>query len=450
MAIAAASVFEVRGGAGSDNNGGGFVAGASGTDYSQQNSAQGNGTNLTVDASTNTDVTPDGYTVGANDVGNLIQITAGAGFTTGFYQILSIQGGTKWRLDRSPAATSTAGGTWAIGGALNTIDKALAGAVAQNVIYVKAATYTITASLAVTQTALEIIGYNSSRTEWLDDETIGTRPLITTSTNSVHMWLLNTASKDYFALRNLRLSNTASTRGAVINVANSANIRQSQWVKVSFDGFLSWYNSIVNFDRAFFFRCEFKNFTSSTSTNACVAIPNNGGSDIWFGRCIFRDNAASAIFTNNNGVSIIAERCVFSRNGAAGIAHSAGGTGTSAARIRASGCIFNGNQDGIAMTTGSSNDNSLTAVNCVFYGQTRYGVNITTVPRMGRAIWLNYNAWGANSTADVLNCSKGLGSVTLTGDPFTNKASDDYTTNNTSGAGAAVRGVGSPASATYP
>ena len=46
MALPAATVWEVRPTAGSDTNGGGFVAGASGTDYSQQNAANSAGSDI--------------------------------------------------------------------------------------------------------------------------------------------------------------------------------------------------------------------------------------------------------------------------------------------------------------------------------------------------------------------------------------------------------------------
>ncbi len=126
MALSANTVFEVEY-AGADSNGGGFVTGSGGTDYSQQSAAQGSGTNLTVDSSSNTKVNPDGYTVVAGDVGNLIQITStgsGSAFTTGVYQITAASTGTsstqRWTLDRSPAATSSSGATWSLGGAFAT------------------------------------------------------------------------------------------------------------------------------------------------------------------------------------------------------------------------------------------------------------------------------------------------------------------------------------------
>ncbi|MCZ2080441.1 MAG: hypothetical protein LC130_36195, partial [Bryobacterales bacterium] len=115
MALPAATVFQVIT-TGDDANGGGFVPGGEGLDRSQDDAAFASGTSLTVDSSVNTDVTPDGHTPDTADVNNIIQITAGEGFTPGAYHIVSIQSG-KWRLDRSPAAVGTGGGVWSLGGA---------------------------------------------------------------------------------------------------------------------------------------------------------------------------------------------------------------------------------------------------------------------------------------------------------------------------------------------
>lgn len=54
MSLSAATVFEVRPGAGNSTNGGGFVAGATGTDYSQQNNKNSGSTDKsTTDAVAN-------------------------------------------------------------------------------------------------------------------------------------------------------------------------------------------------------------------------------------------------------------------------------------------------------------------------------------------------------------------------------------------------------------
>ncbi len=81
MALAATIVWEVRSGGSDTLNGGGFKTGASGTDYSQQNSAQYTLTNATTSGA---DVTIAHSSASTDMVGNICQITAGTNFTTGF------------------------------------------------------------------------------------------------------------------------------------------------------------------------------------------------------------------------------------------------------------------------------------------------------------------------------------------------------------------------------
>jgi hypothetical protein len=71
------------------------------------------GTNLTVDGSNNLKVTPDGYTPQAADVGLKLIILPAASWTPGAYKITAVGGG-QWTLDHSPAATSTASGSWRV------------------------------------------------------------------------------------------------------------------------------------------------------------------------------------------------------------------------------------------------------------------------------------------------------------------------------------------------
>lgn len=79
------------------------------------------GVNLTVDAAVNTDVAPDGTAVIAAHVGKTVNVTGGVGWTPGAYTISSIEAG-KWRLSASPAAVATAGGTWTLDEAVGAAD----------------------------------------------------------------------------------------------------------------------------------------------------------------------------------------------------------------------------------------------------------------------------------------------------------------------------------------
>ena len=69
------------------------------------------GSNLTVDATKNLKVT-DTYTIFQSwNVGQVLTITGGTGFTTGNYTVVSVSGGAAV-LSSSPAAVGTTGGIW--------------------------------------------------------------------------------------------------------------------------------------------------------------------------------------------------------------------------------------------------------------------------------------------------------------------------------------------------
>src|ERR1700677_1792923 len=101
MALSASTVLEVRNGAdwsgASDTNGGGFVAGASGTDYSYASIpalgaakyALTNGSATTSSATINT------TSASSDMVGNIAYVAGGTGsITGGWYQIISQVTGT--------------------------------------------------------------------------------------------------------------------------------------------------------------------------------------------------------------------------------------------------------------------------------------------------------------------------------------------------------------------
>lgn len=179
MAMAANTVWEVRA-TGNDLNGGGFVQLGSGQDYSQSDTPTASASDLFVHATVNTRVAPaTGYTPITLDVGNVINISGGAGWTPGFYQIVSITSGM-WDLDRSPAATNTTGGVFRLGGAVASPGYLIGTNkfAASNTMFIKSGTYNITSNStgvsggrvgvvpagASASARSMIIGYNTTRT----------------------------------------------------------------------------------------------------------------------------------------------------------------------------------------------------------------------------------------------------------------------------------------------
>ena len=75
------------------------------------------GANLTVDGTTNTLVTPDGYTPVAGDVGKILLVSGAQNdnpaWGLGGYNVTAVGGG-QWTLNTSPAPVTTAGGLWTL------------------------------------------------------------------------------------------------------------------------------------------------------------------------------------------------------------------------------------------------------------------------------------------------------------------------------------------------
>ena len=158
MALASTTVWECGSTATANCvNGGGYNASRVGatTDYSQQDTAHLTITDLQSDfvdfLKVHSDLTP----FDANDVGNILHITAGTSFTVGWYEITAVDGSTPpvATLDRTCGGTNLSGGTAYLGGAIslssandNTFFNV---PVSGNTIWIKYGTYTMGASVTL-------------------------------------------------------------------------------------------------------------------------------------------------------------------------------------------------------------------------------------------------------------------------------------------------------------
>lgn len=427
MALSAATNWDVRT-SGSDSNGGGFVLGASGTDYSQQNSAQFSGTDLTSVSSLV--VSSASHNFVSTDVGNIVQITSStSGFTTGFYQIVSVSA-NQATFDRSPGTVGV-GGVWAEGGSLLTLAKAFGLCVNANIVWAQAGTYTLTTGLTIPASIyMQLQGYQTTH-----GDNTGTQPLITTATNSVDM--INPGnSASLITLANCSFSNTASVRASCIIASTGGFIQSVEAYNCIFDGFTEAlygkYSGIYCFTFALIIQCEIKNCT--------------GTGAIW-----------------NNGANYL-DSCHIHGNTSAGINIDAGPNGSQASTTCVD-CVFQGNQDGFLTSVNSA----LFIKNCTFYNQSRdgvrlnaagatitvsiinnifdsnagYGVNwVSAGPGTQQVIAVN-NAFRNNTSGNWHNYTASIGDIALSGSPFTS-AGTDFSLNATAGAGAACRAAGLP------
>lgn len=424
MALSGPIAWDVRT-TGDDNNGGGFNQSAAGTDYSQQNAAQKSGTDLAIHASINTKVQPVAAGVAAADVGNLIKITAGTGFTTGVYEITA-QDGTYWTLDRAAGTTGSTGGTYKMGGARQTIASAVGDAVTSNEIHIKSGTYTITSQIDTSSKNMALYGFGSSH---LDQ---GTKPLITTSTNSIAM--INGAGFGFkLGLSNLSFSTTAGTPGTGFK-SNSGSLTCSDCI---FDGFQYGFDmATVSLEFLRLFRVEIKNCTSyglygHVNAYSCILCD-----------CYIHDNSIgfySAASSNNDGAVVIVRSRIVD-NTTIGIKQVVG----QSPFVLIGNTIANNGTDGVEML--GVNQSYFEVYNNIFYGNGGYAINYTHGSSTTTSRWSPLrngpNAYGANASGNFRTIGAGVNDVTLTADPFTNAAGGDYTLNSVSGGGAACQNAG--------
>lgn len=445
MALSISLVWEVRPSGGSDSNGGGFLTGASGTDWTQQNAAQYSLTGLTTAGAAALIAT----TSAASDmVGNTIQITAGTNFTAGFYQILSVVVGVSITVDRNATTGVGAAGVGAIGGALATMSKVIAAAQTNNHIYLKG-TYTATAIQNISASSdfnnpYTIEGYATARGD-------GTRAIWTTATNSIS--LIDPSSVSNIQFKNINFTNTAGTKGTgalgAALVPNNANAGSILINNCSFTGFniaivadwqnLSFAMNYLNLDNV-----EIKNSVSHGMV---------GTAGIYAFQCYFHGNGGDGFRriksgNVNAGTSPpIFAFCTFSANGINGFTDQDDQTTPTTPFVSSFGaailnCNFVGNT-GDGVNAPGNRSIPFIAANNIFYGNGGYGWNSPTANAIPNCI-PHCNAYGSNTAGDRNNFPAGLGDFALSADPFTAKASDDFSLNSAAGGGVLCKGTGSP------
>lgn len=408
MALSANTVWEIRSG-GSDNNGGGFVAGASGVDYSQQNAAQFSGTDLVIDGTLNTKVTSASHTFDANDVGNIIQVRAGTNFTVGFYQIVSVASGAA-TLDRAVGTAGSTGGTWAEGGAMGTPGKVAkdCATVAGMIVYQRGdGTYTITTStvgadgpiVLATTTDIRWYGYGTVR----GDNGVAT---ISTSVGSITMfaqWPFYESGKNQF------VANIKCDANGQSNVTGFSGASQymgtSTYRNCEAAGCLNGFSG----SQTTCIQCTATNCTQYGFVN-CLADS-----------CICRGCLSGfvATQTHTRWVNCLAYGCSYGFNNGAYETH----------------ILFCTAVDNTVNGFHLGSYNIVVIHGCLSAFNGGYGYNMPAAD-----FPMRYNAsYGNTSGAYNLTLTRAFGNIVLSADPFVNRAGNDYRLNDTAGGGADLR-----------
>lgn len=417
MALSSSTVWEVRTGGSDTANGGGFVTGASGTDYSQQNSPQYSLTGLTSAGAGNVILTA---SASADMVGNILRVTGGTNFTVGWFQITAVSVGVSITVSTNSAGTAVttgvgATGTAAVGGALNSPGIASSQmTVAGMIAYVKnegtifsitSVTTNVAGGTIGASVAALFVGYQTART------------LINSDTGPTFQLNVSTATLFSSAINGLTISN-------IILDGNSQTAAK------------------LTAGAGLFLGCTIKNFnTNSTGTSDflnCLVTANSAivctGGTIAF--CELTANTATpASCTSAYNV------LTYGNTGAAtrGLQiTTAGGVGV-CSNVTAAG---NGS-DGILIAAAGAH----IIQNCILQSNGGFGINGNSAT----VSLLNNNAFFNNTSGQVSGTQPqtyNLNPVTYTADAFTNTSANVYTLNNTAGGGAALRAKSIPA--TFP
>ncbi len=426
MALGALLTWEVRT-SGSDNNGGAFNTGASGTDYSQQNSAQVAIDNSIITTSITTNVVTfvTGYTPSAADVGNVVNFLTGTNVTATVRVISSINVGAKtWTMDANVVTSgTTTNATANMGGALASPGAFGLYHIAGHDCWIAGGAYTVTSATAnmaagcltlaggAATNGQRVEGYASSRGDKgaypivKADGVITTFTLITTASATV----VENIEIDGNSRASSRGINQGATTSFVIRVRGK-NFTNNAFLSSNAVNEVLWCEATTCSTQAAF-QVTNASYCTAYSNTITGFIPSGGA---FFYRCLSINNTGGSSHGFDPGSVCKIRECVAYGNGGRGI-NTASGTWT--LTLINTICVSNaGNGFGGAI----ANDN-IYMFSCAYYNN---GTNVS-----------------ANITA-----ANNIGGILLTGDPFTNAAGNDFSLNNTAGAGAACRAAGIPTS----
>ncbi|MCG3177003.1 MAG: hypothetical protein MOGMAGMI_01967 [Candidatus Omnitrophica bacterium] len=431
MSLHADVIWEFRPTAGDNANGGGFKAGASGVDLSIQDAAEQAYTDLVIDAVDNTKITSAAERAFiADDVGNIINITGGTGFTTGRFEITAVAAGVA-TVDRAIGTTGSTGGTGNLGGALDVpydawVDNDLRSD-GTNVhrVYIKntgtgtiAADLTFTNKQGATTRQLLFEGYNTTRG---DNPTGTNRPLLDFGAFSLQLADTNSLG---WLVKNLRFTTTSATGIAIPGLSVVRNCKFSNTsgtagrIAVS-----SGYSTSVAASASVFIDCE---MNSTAGTAFSIGSQSYVSADVHLIGCFIHDSVTGVGKTGTNSTILFIEDCIIKACSTAGL------TGTTQFRIIKN-CTFYGaaTPAGIAINN-SGQPSGYRWLNNIIYGWTT-GISVTTPDKRGLAEFNNF----FNNTTNRSNIDAGPNDIAL--DPqFTDPSTNDFTP------GANMQGVGTP------
>jgi hypothetical protein len=420
MAFAATVVVEVRSD-GDDLNGGGFDSAAAGTDYSQQAAAQLTVTDAAGTGTTTLTSAQGGFT--AAMIGNVVYIQG-----QGRYVITARTDTNTVTVDRNLGTFS--GATAKVGGALASLGHALTYStmplVDGNLVYVRQATYSVASGITTGVAGrVEIIGYGTTRTDGLKPTLSATDAIAVLTLNHTN-WTVRNFVIDGNDLATFGIDTTSGNTFAVIEDVDVLDCTKLG-INLQGPGSRAW-------------RC---------TATGCGAFDTPSSSTQWGGfgldqycslyECESYDNDGHGVYLDGEGGTV--SRCLIYGNSGAGVLF------YEQWQLQLLNCTVQGNTLSGLLLSGSAGGYAGFVANNLFVGNARYGIEQGTTDYSALAWFGRHftnNGFYNNTLGATRQLPTLLGSVTLTADPFTSAATDDYSLNSAAGGGTACKDVATP------
>jgi hypothetical protein len=429
-AINVTVVWEVRTG-GSDTNGGGFKAGATGTDFSQTNSKR---TAPDVTNISTTDAVADGSTTitsatanfTAAIVGNVVYFAGGSGTITAQWREVTVYtNSTTVTIDTAIAAST--GMTMNIGGALASPGQAAGAKVTCNPVYVAAGTYVL--STASPNVAGGIVadtgtgtaanpniweGYQATRGD------MGTPPVIQIPASSVDTVTIFSVTGNYGAIRNIKVDGQSKT--AITGISLGTHVVGYRLAAINttvkgivLSGASGSSNSLLR--------------SSVSGFSGTCGIDGGSGTVI---ACEAHGGTCTGVLIGATSLTGAAMYCLsYANTGASSY-------GFSAYRGKLVGCVAYGNGSHGFYSSAVLSDRYL---NCISEGNVGYGFAANA--SSPQTLLMNCAVYN-NNGGTVSNFPTTIGLVTGTASFFVLPGSGNFALNTTAGGGAAARATGYP------
>lgn len=414
-------------------------------DYSRQTSAQFTYSDLIIDATTNTDATSVLKPFGKQQVGNIVAVSAGTGFTVQRVALTSIPSGAVGRFDKSLGTLASTLGVGKMGGAFASPGAAGGVHVSGSAVWIKynATDFTVTSTSAGASNGR--FSFNAGVSLGVPTRVIGfdVTPGDETANRPTIKWGVNAASNPLFSLAgqfdslenvivNCNLAGFTSTRGISLPTG-PANVRRVKIMNASAQA-INQSSSNSN---------DVLTNVEVTGCTTATAISVAGGATMELHGCYIHDNTFDGLTASITG-NLIIENTIFANN-KNGSSNSAIVVSTATRLFMDKVTVYNSGSHGVDLQVACSAH----IANSYFETNGGYGINVAAAS--GMVYLINngyYNNTSGKYTAANINMRNVVGEIIPSVSALTNPGSGDFSLNNTGSAGAVLRAAAFPA--TFP